>query len=185
MGPDMKKKFVVLSLLTLAAVALTTADASAWGWWRYRSTCNSGPRFHWFGHGHHGCSAYNAFSPRPCCCPSYGCGHNPGHAQRPHHFGHRHAAPVGCAPAAGCCLASPVMSQDMQAVEHIDPSLIPYMAQAIPMEMPVQMQMPVQPVAYQMPYGMAPANFAPAYYQPYQMGYYPQQPAYPYYGYGR
>jgi hypothetical protein len=173
----MNRNFLVLAVLALAAVALTTADASAWGWWRYRS-CH-GPLFARLG-AHHANRPYNAFTPTCMSCNSGG------HGLRAHGWRHH-----GAAPACSTCMAGAMMQGDM--AQYVDPSLLPYMAQAapMPMPMPMQMQMPIQPASYQSyqePYGVQPVNYyMPAYYpayQPYPYYYYPMQPAMPYNGYG-
>ena len=171
MRPDMKRNFLVVTFMAMAVVAFTTADASAWGWWRYRLACH-GPLFpRWAAH--RACHPYNAFTPSPGCC-----GGIAGHAGFGQRLGHLHGA-AGCS----TCMASPVMPSGDQRAQYIDPSLLPYMAQAAPM----QMQMPIQQTAYQAPYGLQPVNYMANYYQayqPYPYYYYPQ-PVAPYnYGYG-
>ncbi len=69
---------------------------------------------------------------------------------------------------------------NVQTAQYIDPSLLPYL-QTASLQMPVEM--PLLPMAYPAPYGVQPANYTPAYYQPYPTYYYPQQPSYPSYGF--
>jgi hypothetical protein len=190
----MKRKFLVLSVLALAVVALTTADASAWGFWRYRMACRGPlfPRLAHRGHRYDCCRPYNAFTPGSGNCCNGG-GRSFGLRGRLHGHG------GGCS----TCMGDTPFVQQNQTAQYIDPSLLPYMAQAAPAQMQAQMQMqpqmqmqmqmqmqppmPIQPTAYQ-PYGLQPVNYAPAYYpayQPYPYYYYPAQPAAPYgYGYG-
>ncbi len=168
----MKRSFLALAVLAVSALGFVTTDASAWGWWRYRAACCGHTPFFARWRLHHGNHAYNAFTP----VASNSCGCNSCFTRHARHAG-------GCS----TCMAAPVMG-DMQNAQYVDPSLMPYMAQAA-------MPMPVQPVAYQAPYGaqygapygMQPVSYAPAYYpayQPYPAYYYPMPQAYPTYGYG-
>lgn len=196
----MKRKFVVLALMAVATAALLTAEVSAWGWWRYRAACRGPlfPRLHCRACGGASCFTcdrpYNAFSPREKHCGLgggfRGCGlRNRGWHSRASDCG------MGCpsGEAGGCtsCMANPNTSGE-EIVQHIDPSLIPFMGQAPQQMTYVQypQQMPVQQMNYPVPYanyGVQPVNYMPAYYPQYPTYpnyYYPMQPTYPNYGYG-